>query len=173
MQFKGNFTITKRDNIDFNLLLMQRKLIGTSALVFVVITAMISLLKYMQGIPLATAIPNALLMGALGVVLLTVINIGLMLLRVNGMYRSNKISDFSFEALLDKNGFHAKSDRGNSDVPWERILSVVESRKAFYVFITESNANVLPKSQITAASGVDTLRKLFFKYLPAQKCKLK
>ncbi len=173
MQFKGHFTITKRDNIDFNLLLMKRKLVSASATVFVVIALLVGFLKYMQGIPLSSAALQALLLAALGVLLLAVINIASMLLRINGMYKSSKIAEFSFDALVDKDGFHAMSDRGNSDVPWERILSVVETRVAFYVFITDSNANVLPKTQIAGASGVETLRKLFARYMPAQKLRLK
>ena len=173
MQFKGHFTITKRDNIDFNLLLMKRKLISASITVFAVITLLVGFLKYMQGIPLVNAALQALLLAVLGVVLLAVINIVSMLLRINGMYKSNKIAEFSFDALVDKDGFHATSDRGDSDVPWERILSVAETKGAFYVFITDSNANVLPKPQIAEASGVETLRKLFIKYLPAQKLRLR
>ena len=173
MQFQGHFTITKKDNIRFNLLLMKRKLISACLVVFFVIALLVGVLKFMQGIPLSAAIAQALIMAVLGAVLLTVVNIVSMLIRINGMYKAKKITEFSFDAKVDKDGFHATSDRGDSDIPWERILSIIETGAAFYVFITDSNANVLPKPQITNPSDVETLRKLFTKHMPAQKLRLK
>lgn len=173
MQYQGHFTITKKDNIDFNLLLMRRKLVATSLVVFVIIGGAVGLVRYSQGTQLAASILEALLTGVCGVVLLTAINLIFMLLRINGLYKSKQLTDFSFDVVVDKDGVHSRSDRGNSDVPWTRILSIVETVKAYYIFITDSNANVLPKAQIADASGADSLRKLFLKNMPAKKCKLK
>ncbi len=173
MQFQGHFTITRKDNIRFNLLLMKRKLISASIVVFFVIALLVGIIKYMQGFALTAAITQALIMAVLGMILLAIVNVVSMMMRVNSMYKSKKITDFSFDATVDKSGFHATSDRGDSDIPWERILSVTETGAAFYVFITDSNANVLPKPQITNPSDMETLRKLLTKHLPAHKLHLK
>ena len=104
MQYQGHFTITKKDNIDFNLLLMRRKLVATSLVVFVIIGGAVGLVRYSQGTQLAASILEALLTGVCGVVLLTAINLIFMLLRINGLYKSKQLTDFSFDVVVDKDG---------------------------------------------------------------------
>lgn len=173
MQYSGHFTIGKKDNIRFNLFLIQKKLLTVSLLVFIIIAGLVSFLKFMQGIPLQTALMQGLLLGLLGVILQVAINLCSLYFRINSMYKSGKARDFSFDLVADKTGLHSKSDRGNADVPWDRILSIVETNAGFYAFITENNANVIPKDQIENDSGIQTLRALFQKNMPAKKVRLK
>ncbi len=73
-QFSQAFTITKKDNLRYNFFLMRKKLIATSALVFVIIAAMIGLLKYAQGASISLALINAFVMAVVGTLILIGIN---------------------------------------------------------------------------------------------------
>ncbi len=93
---------------------------------------------------------NALITAVVGTALLLAINIIATVLRMNSFYKQKKLSDFSVTFTADDTGIHAVSDRGNADLEWNRIVAVRETRNAFYVFITDSYANVMPKDQSTA-----------------------
>ncbi len=173
MQFTNHFTITKKDNTRYNFYIMRKKLISTSVIVFVIIAAMLTLMRYAQGSSIQSAITNALLMAVFGTVLLLAINVLTTVIRINNFYKQKKLVDFSVEFTVDKNGIHAKSDRGDSDLPWNRIVSVQETRNAFYIFISDTHANVMPKDQIQSETGIATLRSLFEKNLDKPRLKLK
>lgn len=172
-QFSQAFTITKKDNLRYNFFLMRKKLIATSALVFVIIVAMIGLLKYAQGASVSLALINAFVMAVAGTLILIGINLVTTVVRMNGYYKQKKLSDFTVTFTTDKDGIHAKSERGDSDLPWNRIVEVQETRHAFYVFITDSHANVLPKDQFSSEAEVAVFRALLEKNMEVTRLKLK
>ncbi len=172
-QFSHTFTITKKDNLRYNYFLMQKKLIATSAFVFVIIAAMVGLLRYAQSANLSGALINAFTMAVLGTVILVAINIITTILRINSFYKQKKLTDFTVTFTTDSSGIHAKSDRGDSDLPWNRIVAVRETRHAFYVFITDSHANVLPKDQFSNAEEIAVFRALLEKNIEAGRLKIK
>jgi len=172
-QFSGSFTITKKDNLHYNFFLMRKKLVATSILVFVIIFGMIGLVKYAQGAGLAAAILNGALMALVGVVILIGINIGTAVARINSFYKQKKLSDFSVTFTADKAGIHSVSERGDSDLPWNRIVEVRETRHAFYLFITDSHANVMPKEQFKNPGDADVFRALLEKNVEKTRLKLK
>ena len=174
MEYKGHFTISKKDNIDFNFLLMKNRLIRSTAVVFVLIVILVTLLNYaLKAMPLTAALVQGLLMGVVGIVLMFAINIGSMYTRINAMYKQKKIQDFTYDVTVSKTGFHATSNHGDSDIPWERVQSMQETKHAFYVFITENNANVMPKTQMQLPADAERIRKIAFQNLDASRCKLK
>lgn len=173
MQFTNHFTITKKDNTRYNFYIMRKKLISTAAVVFVIIAATLALMRYAQGMDIQSAIANALLMAVFGTVLLLGVNVISTFMRINNFYKQKKLVDFSVDFTVDKDGIHATSDRGDSDLPWNRIVSIQETRNAFYIFITDTHANVMPKDQIVSETGVATLRGLFEKNLDKSRLKLK
>ena len=172
-QFSGQFTITKKDNLRYNFFSMRKKLITTCILVFVIIGAMVGLLRYGQVYGLQAALLNGLLMAVSGTAILLAINIVATILRINNFYKQKKLTDFTVTFTADKSGIHAASDRGNSDLEWNRIVAVRETRNAFYIFITDSYANVMPKDQVTDARAFETLRKLLIQHVDARRLKLK
>ncbi len=172
-QFSHTFTITKKDNLRYNFFLMQKKLIATSAFVFVIIAAMVGLLRYAQSANLSGALLNAFAMALLGTVILVTINIITTILRINSFYKQKKLTDFTVTFTTDKTGIHATSDRGDSDLPWNRIVAVRETANAFYVFITDSHANVLPKDQFSNEEEISSFRSLLLKNVEANKLKIK
>ena len=172
-QFSHTFTITKKDNLRYNFFLMRKKLIATSALVFVIIAAMIGLLKYAQGASISLALINAFVMAVVGTLILIGINLVTTVVRMNGYYKQKKLSDFTVTFTTDKDGIHAKSERGDSDLPWNRIVAVHETGHAFYIFITEAHANVLPKDQLSNEAEVALFRTLLEQNVAAARLKLK
>ena len=172
-QFSGQFTITKKDNLRYNFYSMRKKLLSTSLLVFVIIGAMIGFLRYGQGYGVTSSLVNALITAVVGTALLLAINIVATVLRMNSFYKQKKLSDFSVTFTADDTGIHAVSDRGNADLEWNRIVAVRETRSAFYIFITDSYANVMPKDQSTGEQEFDKLRKLLYKHVPNNRLKIK
>lgn len=172
-QFSHTFTITKKDNLRYNFFLMQKKLVATSALVFVIIASMVGLLRYAQSGSLTNALINAGIMAVLGTVFLIGINILTTVLRINKFYQQKKLTDFTVTFTTDKTGIHAASERGDSDLPWNRIVAIRETKYAFYVFITESYANVLPKDQFANGEEISTFRALLEKNMEASRLKIK
>ena len=172
-QFSGQFTITKKDNLRFNFFLMRKKLVATSALVFVIIAALIGLLKYAQTGSLEAAVLNGALMAVAGTLFLIGINLITTVMRINSYYKQKKLTDFTVAFTTDKTGIHATSDRGDSDLPWNRIVEVRETAHAFYLFITESHANVLPKDQFASSNDLGVFRSLLTKNMDASRLKIK
>ena len=171
-QISETFQITKKDNLQYNFFLMKNKLIATSALVFCIILGMITATRYMLGVGIQSALLSGVLMGLAGTAFLLVINIVTAVLRVNSYYKQNKISDFSVTFTTDADGMHGVSERGNFDLPWNRIVAVRETRHAFYIFITESHANVMPKEQFSSADAVETFRALLEKNVSKTRLKI-
>lgn len=172
-QFSHTFTIGKKENLRYNFFLMQKKLVATSALVFVIIAAMIGLIKYAQGASVSAALLNAFIMAISGTLILIGINIITSVVRINNYYKQKKLTDFTVTFTTDKNGIHAASDRGDSDLPWDRIVEVRETRHAFYVFITDSHANVLPKDQFKDEAEISLLRSILEKNVEKPRLKIK
>ncbi|MEZ4509014.1 MAG: hypothetical protein R2881_05020 [Eubacteriales bacterium] len=79
----------KKDNLRY-LFHAEKKLVATSILVFVIIFAMIGLVKYAQGVGLTAAILNGALMAVVGVLILVGINIAAAVWRINGYYKQKK-----------------------------------------------------------------------------------
>ena len=172
-QFSHTFTITKKDNLRYNFFLMQKKLIATSALVFVIIASIVGLVRYAQSGSVSVALINAAIMSVLGILVLVGINVVTTVMRINKFYKQKKLTDFTVTFQTDKTGIHALSERGDSDLPWNRIVAVRETMHAFYVFITDSHANVLPKDQFTDEAEIALFRSLLEKNMEPQRLKIK
>ncbi len=50
---------------------------------------------------------------------------------------------------LDKSGFRISGDSFNTQVAWDKILEVVETKDFFLLKVTEGTANILPKRAFT------------------------
>ena len=75
------------------------------------------------------------------------------------------MSDFTVHYIVDKNGIHVKSERGDSDFAWKQIQRAQETRHAIYLIAGESRAVVIPTGQIADDGEQNALRALFRKYV--------
>ena len=112
MSYSGMFTINKQDNIQYNFFRMKRKLAGIAIMTFVMLAIMLMLIRYAQGISVTSAMLSALIVAIFGTVLMVGVNIASVVLRVNKLYKTGKMSDFSVQYSIDRNGVHAKGERG-------------------------------------------------------------
>ena len=172
MSYSGMFTINKQDNIQYNFFRMKRKLAGIAIMTFVMLALMLMLIRYAQGISVTSAILSALIVAIFGTVLMVGVNIASVVLRVNKLYKTGKMSDFSVPYSIDRNGVHAKGERGDTDFTWKQIYLARETKNAIYLIAGENRAVVIPKRQIASESELVTLRALLKKYVVAGRAKV-
>ena len=151
---------------------MKRKLAGIAIMTFVMLAIMLMLIRYAQGIPVTSAILSALIVAIFGTVLMVGVNIASVVLRVNKLYKIGKMSDFSVQYSIDRNGVHAKGERGDTDFSWKQIYLARETKNAIYLIAGENRAVVIPKRQIASESELVTLRALLKKYVVAGRAKV-
>jgi hypothetical protein len=167
MSFSGQFTITKQDNIRYNYFRIKRKLAGVAIMTFLLMGILVMLIRYGQGIPVKNAVSVGLIAAAVGAVLMTAASLIAVVLRVNKLYKSGRMSDFTVHYIIDKTGIHAKSERGETDFAWKQILLARETSHDVYLIAGESRAVVIPKGQIANDGELNTIRALLKKYVAA------
>ena len=172
MTYSGRFTITKQDNIQYNYFRMKRKLAGLAIMTFIILGILVTLIRYGQGISVMNAGGVGLIAAFTGAVVMVVFNLVSVVVRVNNGYKSGKMSDFSVQYIIDRNGVHAKSDRGDTDFTWKMIYLARETKNAIYLIAGEKRAVVIPKGQIASESELETLRSLLRKYVVAGRAKV-
>ena len=172
MTYSGRFTITKQDNIQYNYFRMKRKLGGLAIMTFIILGLLVTLIRYGQGISVVDAGGVGLIAAFVGAVGIVVFNLLSVVSRVNNHYKKGEMSDFSVQYTIDRNGVHAKSDRGDTDFEWKQIYLAKETQNAIYLVAGEKRAVVIPKSQIASESELETLRSLLRKYVVAGRAKV-
>jgi hypothetical protein len=172
MTYSGRFTITKQDNIQYNYFRMKRKLAGIAIMTFVILGVLVTLIRYGQGISVANAGGVGLIAAATGAIAMIAFNLISVVVRVNNHYKKGEMGDFSVQYSIDRNGVHAKSDRGDTDFTWKQIYLARETRNAIYLIAGEKRAVVIPKAQIASESELANLRSLLHKYVVAGRAKV-
>ncbi len=172
MTYSGKFTITKQDNIQYNYFRMKRKLAGLAIMTFVLLGVLVTLIRYGQGISLVNAGGVGLIAAFTGAIVMVVFNLVSVVTRVNNHYKKGEMADFSVQYSIDRNGVHAKSERGDTDFTWKQIYLARETKNAIYLIAGEKRAVVIPKSQIASESELVTLRALLRKYVYAGRAKV-
>ena len=172
MTYSGKFTITKQDNIEYNYFRMKRKLGGLAIMTFIILGLLVTLIRYGQGISVTNAGSVGLIAAFTGAILMVAFNLISVVVRVNNLYKKGEMSDFSVLYIIDREGVHAKSERGDTDFSWKQIYLARETNNAIYLIAGEKRAVVIPKSQIKSESELVTLRNLLKKYVVAGRAKV-
>ena len=172
MVYSGRFTINKQDNLHYNFFRMKRKLTGLALMTFIILALLLALVRYAQGLPITDSLFSAVLVAVIGTVLMVSLNILSVVLRVNKLYKTGKMADFSVYYTIDKTGIHAKSERGDTDFAWKQILLARETGHAIYLIAGENRAVVIPKTQIANDGELNTLRAMLRKYVAAGRAKV-
>ena len=172
MTYSGKFTITKQDNIQYNYFRMKRKLAGLAIMTFIILGLLVTLIRYGQGISVTNAGSVGLIAAFTGAILMVAFNLVSVVVRVNNLYKKGEMSDFSVLYIIDREGVHAKSERGDTDFSWKQIYLARETNNAIYLIAGEKRAVVIPKSQIKSESELVTLRNLLKKYVVAGRAKV-
>lgn len=151
---------------------MKRKLTGITLMTFLLLSVLIALIRYGQGISVMNAGSVGLIVGSVGAILMVATNLISVIVRVENQYKTGKMSDFSVQYNIDRDGVHAKSERGDTDFNWKQIYLARETRSAIYLVAGENRAVVIPKRQIASESELATLRALLKKYVVAGRAKV-
>lgn len=174
MQFHGVFKIGRKENIHYNLFVSQSRLILMTVLVFVLIALMLGVTNYGQTRSLPDTLLFALPMALAGSLLFIVINGVMMIFRINKNYKNKTAYDFTQDITIDEEGVHAASERGDALLRWKNIELVRESGKTFYLFMSKTQAYVLPKYQLEdPEADAAKIRALLRKHLDAKILKIK
>lgn len=176
MEYRGVFTIGQKENFRYNYFVSQKRSLMSCLIVFVLILLLNAFLRYSYGMTqsLVSGLLYSLPMAVGGAALLLLIHLLNMYLRLRGLYRQKKLEPFTQDILMNREGLHAASARGNVDLPWKNIALIRELKRDFLLFITESHVYVLPKEQMkNPAEDTEKIRRILHKYMDAQRLKLK
>ena len=174
MEYQGTFTIGRRENIRFNLYVMRGRFILMAALVFVIIAVMLGASTYGQTMSVPAALLRGIPLGLGGAALFLVINTVMLMTRINRAYKEKRAQEFTQDVTIGREGVRASSTRGAALLRWGNIVRVRESGKTFYLFLSKTQAYILPKYQMKdAAAEAAQVRALFQKHLDGGILKLK
>lgn len=84
--------------------------------------------------------------------------------------KKNPVFQESLHYLVNDKGITLSQKQEKATLEWNAIRKVVETKKAFFVYMTVINANILPKDQI--GDMADPLRELLKENLDKSICKL-
>ena len=160
MEYQGTFTIGRRENIRFNLYVMRGRFILMAALVFVIIAVMLGASTYGQTMSVPAALLRGIPLGLGGAALFLVVNTVMLMTRINRAYKDQRAQEFTQDVTIGREGVRASSTRGAALLKWGNIVRVRESGKTFYLFLSKTQAYILPKYQLKdAAAEAGALRK--------------
>ncbi len=174
MSYRRDFTIGLRETRDFYLSLALRhwrKGIAGFGLV-----GALAALLYMSGtalsLPLQAAVcaGAALVTAALSLLVLTVSTRQ----RVKSQVRRSGRTSYVQETEINGFGVHVAVGRDRAKMAFSSLLRVRETRKAFYLFLSEQQAWILPKKQMEDPQAEsEQLRTLFRTVMERRKLQLR
>lgn len=174
MSYRWDFTIGKRETMDFYLSLVLRQWRGGIA-GFGVVGALAALLYTGQtgsSLPVQAGLMAA---GAAAFMLLTVLFLVLSTSRrVAEHLRLSGRESYVQETEINGFGVHVAVGKDKARLAFENLVQVRETKKAFYLFLSDTHAWILPKAQMeNPAAESAQLRTLFTTVLERKKLRLR
>ena len=176
MRYIRDFTITRKDTLRFYRILALRRW-SKGILAFSVIGALVAKL-YLDwlGFSLGTA-GTALVMALCGILTAALITLGT-ILRTNGSVtaamRRKGLKSYVQQTRIDGFGIHVTVGKETTRQGFDKILRVQETASAFYIYLTENDAWLLPKDQMEDKEAeIRTIREIFSKVVAPSRLKLK
>jgi len=173
MSYHRDFTIGKRETLDFYLSLVLRRWRGGIAgfgaagvLASLLYSSQVSISPLARvGLAAAGAIVFALLV-TLWLVLFTTH-------KVKEQLRQSGRESYIQETEINGFGIHVTVGRDKAKLAFENLAQVRETKKAFYLFLSDAHAWILPKAQMEDPEAESAqLRKLFTTVLERKKLHL-
>lgn len=172
MEFRKNYTLSQNDYLTYNLYSHRKQLMLVPAVFFVLM--MLACLF----VVLSDSSPDPVLL--IIVILLVTLFAGLIalsnVLSLNRMAKSQYLSSHAlksaFELVIDENGVRETGSGGCTNADWAHVYRAVESRKAYYIHVTELQAFVIPKHLLDAQEEA-AARALLAAHVEPKKCRIK
>jgi len=73
-------------------------------------------------------------------------------------FKQNKFLHHKGEGQLDDDGFHGKSDLGESHIPWDHFVKWKENERLICLYITDTQFLIIPKRCLGAESNIAEAR---------------
>lgn len=87
-------------------------------------------------------------------------------------YRTNKLLQSEFEYLLSNNGMNITTEDGQAFLPWNKVYKVRISKDFFAMYISNSQAYLIPKRCFSNANDIESLKDILQSNLPKDKFKI-
>lgn len=174
MSYHWDFTIGKRETLDFYLSLVLRRWRGGIA-GFGAVGALASLLYSIQtGVSLPAQVGLAAVGAAAFALLVTLWLVLSTHLKVKEQLRRSGRESYIQEIEISGFGIRVTVGKDKARLAFENLAQVRETGKAFYLFLSGAHAWILPKAQMEDPEEESAqLRKLFTTVLERKKLHLK
>lgn len=175
MRYSRDFTITRQDTEKFYQMLVLRRW-SKGILGFAVVGALV-LKLYMDWLGFALGAAGMAVMMVLGGLVTAVfITLGV-LWRTRGnvarLMRRNGREQYVQQTRIDGFGVHVSVDDKSAKVGFDKLVRVQETKDAFYLFITDNEAWILPKAQMeNRGEECRTIREIFSRVVAPTRLKL-
>ncbi len=158
MSVKGTFTYTEKDYLKFNLFHSRNFF-----LIFGVMLIILAFMAIAYGVWLQFSIGLAATAAALGI----------MYYQSKRNYKTSTLRGIEVENIFDETGIHQKNTLGETNLPYNLIYKVCETKEAFYVYISKIQAFIVQKRYFEKPEDIETVKELFKNNLPAKQLKLR
>lgn len=88
--------------------------------------------------------------------------------RIKKEYRSNPLLQQEINYTLDENGLSTQTKASRSNIEWEKVLKVRQSKKILAIYISNDQAYIFPKDQLLQEQKEELLN-LLKTHLPISK----
>ena len=175
MRYSRDFTITRQDTQQFYSMLVLRRwckgILGFAAVGALVAKLYINWL----GFALDT-VGTAVVMLLTGILTALLITVG-MIIRTRGnvskMMRKRGRESYVQQTRIDGFGVHVTVDKDSAKLNFGEIKKVEETAAAFYIFLTDADAWILPKNQMEDSEAeCRAIREIFSRVIAPKRLKL-
>ena len=175
MRYSRDFTITQQDTQKFYGMLVLRRW-RKGILGFAVVGGLVAKL-YLDWLDFQLdTVGTIIFMVLTGIMTSLLITLGMVIRtrsNVSKMMRSKGRDSYVQQTRIDGFGVHVTVGKDSAKLGFEKILRVEENAAAFYLFITESEAWILPKSQMEDRETESrTIREIFSRVIAPKRLKL-
>lgn len=175
MRYSRNFTITRKDTEKFYQMLVLRR--WTKGIAGFAVVGALVLKLYMDwlGFDLG-AVGMVAMMVFGGLVTAVFITIGV-LWRTRGnvtkLMRRNGREQYVQQTRIDGFGVHVNVGGEDSKLGFDKLVRVQETKDAFYLFVTDNDAWIMPKAQMeNREEECRAIREIFTKVVAPMRLKL-
>lgn len=175
MRYSRDFTITRQDTQKFYQMLVLRRwrkgILGFAAVGALVGKLYLDWLGFQLG-----AVETSVFLVLTGVLTAMLITLGMVLRtrsNVGKMMRKKGRESYIQQTRIDGFGVHVTVGQDNAKLRFEEICRVEETADAFYIFLTEQDAWIMPKGQMEDAEAESrAVREIFSKVIAPKRLKL-
>lgn len=175
MRYSRDFTITRQDTQKFYQMLVLRRW-RKGILGFAVVGALVGKL-YLNWLGFQLGgVETAFFLVLSGVLTAMLITLGMVIRtrsNVSKMMRKKGRESYVQQTRIDGFGVHVTVEQDSAKLRFEEICRVEETADAFYIFLTEQDAWILPKREMEDTEGESrTVREIFSRVVAPKRLKL-